>query len=82
MTSLPKRPVPIQTAGCKSIHNRDIPHQLFTHLPTGWQLIGRIFLVERTEVETFDLIAWIEWSTVEIDRNLRVENVLCLPQVD
>ena len=41
-----------------------------------------IFLVERTEDEPFDRIEVIEWNAVEFDRSLRVENVLCLPQVD
>ena len=49
---------------------------------TGWLKIGRVFLVERTEVEPFDRIARIELNAIEIDRSLRVKNVLCLPQVD
>ena len=35
----------------------------------GWLKIGRIFLVERTEVELFDRIAGIEWNAVEFYRN-------------
>ena len=34
----------------------------------GWLEIGRIFLVERTEVEPFDRIAGIEWNAVEFYR--------------
>ena len=34
----------------------------------GWLLIGRIFLVERAEVEPFDRIAGIEWNAVEFYR--------------
>ena len=35
---------------------------------TGWLYIGRIFLVERTEVEPFVRIAGIEWNAVEFYR--------------
>ena len=31
-------------------------------------VIGRIFLVERTEIEPFDRIAGIEWNAVEFYR--------------
>ena len=34
----------------------------------GWLYIGRIFLVERTEVEPFDRIAGIERNAVEFYR--------------
>ena len=34
----------------------------------GWLKIGRIFLVERSEVEPFDQIAGIEWNVVEFYR--------------
>ena len=46
----------------------------------GWLKIGRIFLVERTEVEPFDRIAEIEWNTVEFDRSFRVH--VCLKSID
>ena len=34
----------------------------------GWLYIGRIVLVERTEVEPFDRIAGIEWNAVKLYR--------------
>ena len=37
-------------------------------IENGWLQIGRIFLVERTEVEPFDRNAEIEWNAVEFYR--------------
>ena len=35
------------------------------YIPIGWLQIGRVFLLERIEVEPFDPIAGIEWNAVE-----------------
>ena len=40
------------------------------------------FSGQKDRGRTFDRIAASEWSAVEIDRSLRVENILCLHQVD
>ena len=40
------------------------------------------FFIRKDKGRMFDRIAGIEWNAVDFDRSLRVENVLCLPQVD
>ena len=60
--------VPIFSSALRPLGAAYIPILLSEVEQERWREIGRIFLVERTEVEPFDRNAWIEWNAVEFYR--------------
>ena len=60
----------LDSGGCKSIHNRDIPHQLFTHFPRNHGNTVWAFAINSVQSMRFE-----HWRQVERSQRLLYERI-------